>query len=115
MEHTCNTCYYNTGRHKTGCERFYELQENCSSWADEEEAKKREEEIKEYRSIALPMNCESVKDILDKHFMRLYQNNYNDIEIASALKVSASSVGEHRRSLDLKAQNKRKKPAGTGK
>ncbi|WP_313413202.1 hypothetical protein [Sedimentibacter sp.] len=112
----CESCFYNTEDKEKECMVLHERQENCSSWADREEAERREEAIKEYRSVATPaMGCESVKDILDKHFIQLYLNNYNDIEISDVLKVSASSVGTYRNKLGLKPLNKRKKPAGTGK
>jgi len=93
-----------------------EKQTDCFAWANEKEMRIREDAIRQYSSFADPsMSNAPVKDVLDKHFLRLYQNNYNDIEIAETLKVSAASVGAYRKKLGLKVQNKRKKPAGTGK
>ena len=112
MHKTCTNCYYGKG---SRCSIMKEKQINCFAWADEKEMRIREEAIRQYSSFADPsMSNVPVKDVLDKHFLRLYQSGYNDIEIAETLKVSAASVGAYRNKLGLKVQNK-KKPAATGK
>jgi len=122
MKHTCNTCYYNTGRHKTGCERFYELQENCGGWADEVEAKKRERAVSAYAFAEVKgilseeqvkqrtasraenlrkRNGKSVKEVLDEHFNWYYLQGKSDDEIAKEVHVDPSKVTDYRTSKDL--------------
>jgi DNA-directed RNA polymerase specialized sigma24 family protein len=114
VEEGCKGCYYNTS---TECLILKERQKNCSSKADREEAEKREEAIKEYKSIAMPVKCEPVREKLKKHFMKLYRSGYNDTEISEILKISQSSVNDYRKSLNLKTQSERRKkePTAMGK
>lgn len=108
MHKDCIGCFYNT---KTNCLILHERQKNCYCWADEKEAKRREEAIKEYRAFSKPIKCEPVREKLNKHFMKLYKSGYNDTEISEILKVSQASVNDYRRELGLKVQNKRRKKA----
>ena len=113
MEEGCKGCYYNTS---TECLILKERQENCSSRADKEEAQRREEAIREYKSIANPIKCNPVKEKLQKHFLRLHLEGYNDVQISEILGTSHSSVNRYRQGLGIKAKKKRKKePAATGK
>lgn len=113
MYKDCESCFYNAEK---GCMILHERQENCSSRANREEAERREEAIREYKSISKPIKCEPSKEILQKYFMKLYLSGYNDIEISKILKISASSINKYRKGLGSKIQSKRKKaPVGTGK
>ena len=109
----CEKCFYDTNK---GCMIYHERQKNCSSKADREEAQRREEAVKEYKSISKPIKCEPVKEKLQKHFLRLHLEGYNDVQISEILGTSHSSVNRYRQNLGIKAKKKRKKePAGTGK
>ena len=82
MYKDCENCFYNSEK---GCMILHERQENCSSKADREEAEKREEAIREYKSTAKPVKCEPVKEILQKHFLNLHLQGYNDVQISEIL------------------------------
>ena len=104
---TCKTCYYDIKKDK-GCKIYKEKQENCDSWADMKEAKKREEAIERYKPYFPVSKYNPVRALLDKHFMNLYEQGYNDTEIAKKLDVSQSSVNGYRKRLELESQKVRK-------
>lgn len=134
MEHTCPTCFYGKGK---GCEILKsQVKGNCSSWADETEAKRREEACAEYnrkyganevcrnilpqdqvekRQMTRKQNQEarggkSVKETLDEHFNWYYLQRLSDSEIAKNLHMDVKRVSDYRRDRSLPAWNERNRP-----
>lgn len=130
MEKTCITCFYNLGKK---CKILHEkTPKNCSSWANEPEARRREEAIKKYsdtygnvpatRKLATEQisrrtkvrleNIEkrggkTVKEVLDERFMELYQQDMTDGEIGDLLGMDYARVYDYRRGKGLVASNKK--------
>lgn len=117
MEHTCNTCYYSRGKK---CSIMHSPISGC--WADEAEAKKREQAISAYafaevkgvlsdeqvkkRTAARTENLrkrngKSVKETLDEHFNWHYLQGKSDDEIAAEVHVDPSKVTDYRRDKGL--------------
>ncbi|KAF5051103.1 hypothetical protein DSECCO2_422660 [anaerobic digester metagenome] len=137
MEKTCITCFYNLGKK---CKILHEkTHKNCSSWADEAEAKRREEAIKKYsdqcgnvpatRKLAIEQinqrtkvrlenikkrGGKTVKEVLDERFMELYQQDMTDGEIGDLLGMDYARVYDYRRDKGLVASNKKNRPVGAG-
>lgn len=130
MEHTCPTCFYSKGK---GCEILKsQVKGNCSSWADEAEAKRREDAIKKYsdpcgnvpatRKLASEQinqrtkvrlenikkrGGKTVKEVLDERFMELYQQDMTDREIGDLLGMDYARVYDYRHDKGLVANNKK--------
>ncbi len=90
-------------------------------WADETEARRRAEEIKEYSSggrADVPKTkriyTREVAESLEKNFNRLYAWGLNDVQIAERLGVSQTSVQKYRQKLSLPTNNKNNRPVGAG-
>lgn len=137
MQKNCKTCFYDKG---SKCEILHEkIPVNCYAWADEVEAKRREKAIKNYidpeghssgrRSIPMDMinqrtriraenlkkrGGKSIKEVLDEHFLELYEQGMTDIEIGDKLGADHSRVYDYRRLKGYTAQNKKDRPAPTG-
>lgn len=132
----CATCFYDTG---DNCKILHEkINKNCYAWADEAEAKRREGAIKNYidpqgnstgkrripgemisqRTKAREDNLKkrggkSVNEILDEHFLELYEQDMTDIEIGEKLGTDNSRVCDYRRSKGFASKNKKDRPALT--
>lgn len=128
MDHTCPTCFYGKGK---GCEILKsQVKGKCSSWADEAEAKRREEAIKKYSDSNVPAirklaseqinqrtkvrlenikkrGGKTVKEVLDERFMELYQQDMTDGEIGDLLGMDYARVYDYRRGKGLVASNKK--------
>lgn len=95
----CSNCHYNLGYQ---CKVLTEKIENCWAWADKEEAKRREEDIKRYaEGFTLEDNSPRAK--LQRNFERLYGKGLCDNDIAKELRISASSVANYRKELELES------------
>lgn len=106
----CNGCAYNLGN---TCQVLKNKQiDNCSSKANKAEAIEREKAIQEYpnRFNEQMLERETVKQKLNRKFLELYKEELNDKEIAEALKVSPSSVGQYRKDMGLKVNKKKSVP-----
>lgn len=107
MNKTCNTCYYSRGKK---CSIMHSPISGC--WADEAEARKRAQEIRNYASLGITIQPSNrvykkpVSEKLDEGFMKLYEDGMNDRQISRILEVSASSVGTYRKNLSLPAHKK---------
>jgi hypothetical protein len=130
MDHTCTTCFYSKGK---GCEILKsQVKGKCSSWADEAEAKRREDAINKYSdpygNVAATKKLTSdqinqrtkvrlenikkrggktVKDVLDERFMDLYQQGMSDGEIGDLLGMDYARVYDYRHDKGYIANNKR--------
>ncbi len=130
MEHTCPTCVFENGRK---CRILKDkISYNCFAWADEAEAKRREEAIKKYSDPNgnVPANRKltsdqinqrtkvrlenikkrggkTVKEVLDERFMELYQQDMTDGEIGDLLGMDYARVYDYRRGKGLVASNKK--------
>jgi threonine synthase len=100
MDKNCSNCYLNLG---SMCKVLTEkIHDNCWAWADKEEAKRREEDIKNYREgFILEDNSPRAK--LQRNFERLYKKELSDDAIARELKISSSSVRNYRKELELES------------
>jgi hypothetical protein len=134
LEKTCVTCFYNLGKK---CKILHEkTPKNCSSWADEPEARRREEACAEYnrkyganevcrnilpadqiekRQMTRKQNQEarggkSVKETLDEHFNWYYLQGLSDSEIAKNLYMDVKRVSDYRRDHSLPAWKERNRP-----
>lgn len=95
----CSNCYLNLG---SMCKVLTEKIENCWAWADKEEAKRREEDIKRYaEGFTLEDNSPRAK--LQRNFERLYKKELSDDAIARELKISSGSVRNYRKELELES------------
>jgi FixJ family two-component response regulator len=109
----CGNCGYNLG---SKCKVMREKQVDCFAWADAREVQKREKAISEYecleekartnRDLKKQRKGKAVTEVLDKKFMKLYEQGLTDLKIAEKLKVSASSVALYRNNLGLKSSKK---------
>jgi hypothetical protein len=135
MDHICTTCFYSKGK---GCEILKsQVKEKCSSWADEAEARRREEAIKKYsdpngnvpatRKLASEQinqrtkvrienfkkrGGKSVNEVLDERFIELYQQGMSDGEIGDLLGMDYARVYDYRHDKGYIANNKRNRPVG---
>lgn len=132
MQKTCETCYYNNAGNGR-CATMHEKMGNC--WADEAEAMRREMAIQKNSAIYLPVNAmpkelkekrketqkhnlklrggKTSKEVLDKHFNRLYLQHLTDTEISKKLHVNIAAVSRYRRNKDLPKRTKNGRPAAT--
>lgn len=123
---TCATCFYDKGG---ACEVLRaKVPENCFAWADEAEAKRREKAIKEYNEPMLPTAMtdeqkerkrkkqeknlrlrggKSSFEVLDEHFLELYNQGLSVTEIAKELNVDRNRIYEYRKSRELPSWNKK--------
>ena len=95
----CSNCYLNLG---SMCKVLTEKIENCWAWADKEEAKRREEDIKNYSARFDPED-NSPKAKLARNFERLYEKGLYDNDIATELRISPASVKKYRGKLGLES------------
>jgi hypothetical protein len=127
--HTCQTCFYSKGK---GCKILKSKTDNCFAWADEAEAKIREEAIKKYsdpndnvpatRKLSSEQinqrtkirienfkkrGGKSVKEVLDERFIELYQQGMSDGEIGDLLGMDYARVYDYRHDKGYIANNKR--------
>ena len=100
MNKNCSNCYLNLG---SMCKVLTEkIHDNCWAWADKEEAKRREEDIKNYREgFILEGNSPRAK--LHRNFDRLYKKELSDDAIAKELKISSGSVRNYREKFGLES------------
>lgn len=100
MNKNCSNCYLNLG---SMCKVLTEkIHNNCFAWADKEEAKRREEDIKNYKEgFTLENNSPRAK--LQRNFERLYKKGLSDDAIAKELKISSGSVRNYREMLGLES------------
>lgn len=137
MEHLCATCFYNKG---SKCEILKSQDENCSSWADEPEARRREEAIKNYSGLKGSGNVpptkslteerikrrtatrlanmdkrkgKTISEILDESFHDFYMHGLNDVEIGQKLDIDSRRVADYRNRYNL-PMIKKNRPAATG-
>lgn len=138
MDHICATCFYSK---RKGCEILKSnINENCFAWADEAEAKRREEAIINYSGLRGCDNVPAVKsipkeriekrtatrienlnkrkgrtiaEILDESFHDFYMHGLDDVEIGKKLDIDSRRVADYRNRFNL-PMIKKNRPAPTG-
>lgn len=137
LEKVCATCFYNKGGK---CEILKSQIDNCSAWADEAEAKRREEAIVQYSGLRGNENVPPTKslteerikrrtatrlankekrkgrtiaEILDESFHDFYMHGLDDIEIGKKLDIDSRRVADYRNRYSL-PMIKKNRPAPTG-
>lgn len=126
QQKTCATCFYDKGK---DCEVLRaKVLENCFAWADEAEAKRREKAIKDYNEPILltSMSAEQKEnkrknqeknlmlrggkssfEVLDEHFLKLYEQGLSLTEIAKKLNVDRNRVYDYRLKKNIALPNKK--------